>query len=265
MHLVMKKKYFLICLLVLILSCFSAKGVLDTNQKKPAILIIEAHPGDWEDGIGGTIWMMKDKFDIHIVTASRGEMGGDVSEPSRELGEKRESESRKTGAMVGAENYFLGQIDMNVYADKYACDSLTRIIKLVDPDIVFTMWGIDVPDHSATFQMAIKALYETGHLHSAEVYFYESDMGHQTNMFNPKIYVDISSVIDKKLELLRCHETENPDGLLETNTLLKGKFHGYLARCEYAEGFKTYYPLINSRWGRSMNHSLLEIMPKKED
>ncbi len=126
--------------------------------------------------------------------------------------------------MVDADLFFLGQTDMSVYADKCACDSLARFARLLNPFIVFTMWAIDVPDHSASFEMTIKAFSQTKHLHSAEIYFYESDMGNQTNDFEPKNYLDISDVMEAKPELLRCHASENPDNIPDTNTLTKAAF-----------------------------------------
>ncbi len=231
----------------------------ENNPEKPNLLVIGAHPGDWEDGIGGTIWMLKDMYKINIVCASRGEMGGGVSAPSDEIGAIREGEARKAADMIGADLFFLGQVDMSVYADKYACDSLAKIAELLDPEIIFTMWAIDVPDHSACFEMAIKAFTQTGHLYSSEVYFYESDMGTQTGNFVPKFYVDISDVMDAKLELLMSHNFENPGNILEKNTMNKAAYHGILSRCKYAEGFITFLPMMNTRWDRPMKNTLLEL------
>lgn len=255
----MMKHLFTFLLLNMACSLLSLVYSQNNEVEKPAILIVEAHPGDWEDGIGGTIWLLKDKYKIHIVCASRGEMGGGVSEPSVEAGKIRTDEAKRAASMIDADLYFLGQTDMSVYADKYACDSLSRIIAKVKPVIVFTMWGIDVPDHSASFEMTIKSMWQTGYIHSSEVYFFESDPGDQTNGFDPNIYVDIIKVMDQKLAMLRCHVSENPGNILDQVTLGKAVFHGYVARCQYAEGFKSYYPVVNSRWGNQSKNTLLNL------
>lgn len=72
--------------------------------------------------------------------------------------------------------------------------------------------------------------------------------------FEPEYYVDISSVIDLKGKMLRCHKSqedwlialydEKPIDLMYKQS----SFRGLNAGCKYAEGFRQVltYPLVGS-------------------
>ncbi len=215
--------------------------------QKPRLLVIGAHPGDWEDGCGGTVWKMRETHDITIVCASRGEMGAGGDEPER-VGPAREAETLKTAAELGARHYFLGEPDAGIQARPTTVDSLAAIIRRVDPTIVLTMWALDVADHAAASAMTVQAMSRTGHLYSANLYFYESDAGGQTVSFDPALYVNIDDVIEDKRRLLRIHDTENTEDILDVNMMAKARFRGASARCEYAEGLIPFFPMVNQRW-----------------
>ncbi|GAH48674.1 unnamed protein product, partial [marine sediment metagenome] len=51
------------------------------------------------------------------------------------------------------------------------------------------------------------------------------------------IYVDISGVIEKKLELVRCHECQNEGDLMAQACLRKASRRGAETGCAYAEGY----------------------------
>ncbi len=225
----------------------STPPTVGAPARKPRLLVVGAHPGDWEDGCGGTVWKLRETHDVTIVCASRGEMGAGGDAPER-VGPAREAETLRTAAELGAAHYFLGEPDAGIQARPTTVDSLARIIERVDPDIVLTMWALDVADHAATSAMTVQAMTRTGHLYSADLYFYESDAGSQTVSFDPAFYVNIDGVIEAKRRLLRTHATENPGDILDANMMAKARFRGASARCEYAEGLIPFFPLINERW-----------------
>ncbi len=238
-----------------------AKTAPPNNQiaqsPKPSLLVVGAHPGDWEDGIGGFVWQLRNTHDITIVCASRGEMGAGGTEPGR-VGPAREKEAIATAAELDATLYFLGEPDAAIQARPATVDSLAAILRHADPDLVLTMWALDVADHAATSSMTVQAMSRTGHLYSADLYFYESDAGSQTVNFEPKLYINIDAEIEDKRRLLRTHATENPDDILDVNMMAKARFRGASARCEFAEGLIPFFPLINRRWDRSFGDSFVE-------
>jgi LmbE family N-acetylglucosaminyl deacetylase len=97
-------------------------------------------------------------------------------------------------------------------------------------------------------------------IRSKEVYFMEAGRGGQTNQFVPDFYVNISDVYEEKLTIIRCHASQNKgDKLAKINQF---QTHGQLARCDYAEVFKSYFPQVNYRWGNKTINSLLNLPPR---
>lgn len=80
----------------------------------------------------------------------------------------------------------------------------------------------------------------------------ENAIGTQTNQFCPDLYVDISRVIEAKKALVRCHRSQSPNERAVERVISRNRFRGVLAGCQYAEGFKTLYPLTaNGPRGRA--------------
>jgi LmbE family N-acetylglucosaminyl deacetylase len=227
-------------------------------------VIINVHPDDWEFGMGGTAWLLKDRYRFHVLCLTKGERGykwkGEgLQPPSAELADRRAAEQQSACALIGATATFLGEIDGEAHASKPLCDKVTDILKDLDPAVVFTQWAVEVPDHAASYLATIRAMWNTGLIHQRDLYFFEDSMGGQTNQFQPDLYVDITDVIEQKIKLGQCHVSQNSPEGWDKFIRKQSEFRGLLARCQYAEPFKTYYPLVNRRWGRRTNHVLLNL------
>ena len=112
------------------------------------------------------------------------------------------------------------------------------------PLAIFTLWPINEhPDHATAHNIATKSLRLARIYHQTEIYFSENAIGVQTNQFDPDLYVDISSVIEMKRQLVRCHTSQNPSEDKIETVIQRNVFRGMIAGCEYAEAFKTNYPL----------------------
>ena len=233
-------------------------------QKSPGpealrnILIVAAHPDDWECGMGGTALLLKDKYRIHVCITTRGQRGLG-KEPSEETVKIRAKEAANACEKIGAKLYFLDQMDGDALAGKDKIGRIVQLLKDLDPAIIFTMWGIEVPDHAAVSAMTRIALLRTGMIHDREIYFFEAGRGGQTNQFKPDLYVNIGAVKAAKDELIRCHVCQNADDKLAQLHEQQNRFHGWVARCDFAEPFKTWYPLINSRWEKRPRNTLLDL------
>ena len=69
------------------------------EDSKPNVIIVTAHPDDRECAMGGTAYLMKDKYNIHIAIASKGERGLS-EEPSEKTTEIRAKEAQCASDMV---------------------------------------------------------------------------------------------------------------------------------------------------------------------
>ena len=205
-----------------------------------AILLVVAHPDDVAYGMGGTAWLLKDRYDLHVVCVTKGERGlpGQSLAATAAL---REPEEAGACALLGAELTFLGQIDREVYADAAACQPVAAIIRRLAPVALLTHWPIDThPDHSAVAEIAKKAVFLAQH--PVEIIYCEENMITQTSHFEPDVYVDIARVMDDKLRLIRCHACQNPSDRLAQAALRQATVRGRESGCVLAEGFRSLRP-----------------------
>jgi N-acetylglucosamine malate deacetylase 1 len=102
------------------------------------------------------------------------------------------------------------------------------------PDIVFTHWPIDFhPDHRAASLLTYSAWLSGGR--SFPLYYYECELGKQTQDFSPTHYVDITPVADRKHEAFKADTLwyDYAWPMHEAMQKLRGMEHG----CKAAEAF----------------------------
>jgi len=220
------------------------------------ILCTAAHPDDIVHAMGGTALLLKDRYKLHVLCATKGERGirGMGMDEAAAI---REKEEAAACAMMSAELDFLGMIDGAVFAGRGVCERIAAVVRELEPAAVFTLWPINVADHLMAAAATIKALYLADQFFTTELYFYENGMGGQTNQFDPDVYVNITDVIEQKRALVRCHASQNRSDSMVEDVIDRSRIRGRFARCDYAEGFKTPMPLMGSRWGRKAGSLLL--------
>jgi LmbE family N-acetylglucosaminyl deacetylase len=122
----------------------------------------------------------------------------------------------------------------------------------------FGLWPLTVADHSAAYEITQKALHFAEHYYETEFYLYETSIGGQSNQFKPDVYVNVSDVMDRKLEILAVHSSQVS---VATGEFVKqqSRFRGREARVDYAEAFCSVHALVNTRWGRRAGCLLLDL------
>jgi LmbE family N-acetylglucosaminyl deacetylase len=200
-----------------------------------SMLFVVAHPDDIANGFGGIDWLLKDSYKLHVACATRGERGV-AGSGLQETGRIRQVEEAKACALLNAELTFLDKIDQEVYADESTCRRVAELVAQVQPVAIFTMWPIDSHrDHSATAEIAKKAVTLAG-LPLDIVYGEEADK--QISHFEPDLYVDISGVIESKIQLICCHECQNSGDKMAQAFLRKSIRRGQEAGVAHAEAFR---------------------------
>lgn len=215
-----------------------------------SIVFVVAHPDDLAYCMGGTACLLKDKYKLYDLCLTKG-VRAFSDEPDQNLGLIRAKEEEAACKIINAELKFLDLVDGYVYADRQICESVAEIFKSIQPMAVFSLWPVDShQDHAAVSEISRKAL-QIAKL-KAEFYMAEASMFSQTSQFHPDIYVDISEIIEKKIEVIRCHESQNrPTAYskysLEELCLRQFSFRGAECGCKYAEGFKTMRPITGGK------------------
>lgn len=197
-------------------------------MRKTAFVIL-AHPDDESFGPGGTVALLSKTHDVYLFCATKGEAGNDHSKSNGlPLHEIRANELREASALLGVkEAIFLGyqdgQLANNVY-HKIA-DQITVYVKKLQPDRIITYEPRGVSGHLDHIAMSmissfiyiknecIKELHyfclDQKQRGTAQKYFIYFPPGYSDNEISKR--VDITSVLDKKIEAIKKHTSQMED------------------------------------------------------
>ena len=203
---------------------------------KLKIVVTGGHPDDPESGCGGTIARYTDAgHEVVILYLTRGE-SGIVGKTMQEAATIRTSESMKACAILKARPVFAGQIDGHAEINQARYDEFRQLLEAEKPDVVFTHWPIDTHrDHRAASLLTYDAWVVGGR--KFDLYYYEVDLGKQTQLFNPTNYVDISPTVDRKKAACFAHASQFPEKGLWTLHDPMNRFRGMEGGATFAEGF----------------------------
>jgi LmbE family N-acetylglucosaminyl deacetylase len=197
------------------------------------VLVVIAHPDDVDFGAAGSVatWTSAG-IDVAYCIVTDGDAGGyDTGMDRAQMGTLRREEQTAAAKTVGVtEIHWLGHPDGRVVVSLELRRDITRVIRAFRPDQVVTQsperhferMYASHPDHLATGEATLCAVYpdaRNGFAHPEllaeglephtvrEVWMMT---GHPPNRF-----VDITDVIDRKIEALLCHRSQlpNPDAM----------------------------------------------------
>ena len=151
---------------------------------------------------------------------------------------------------VTHDNHADGVILYGVHGE--ARDKVVDVIKRVNPDFIITHNPDDyMPDHTAVSRLVFDAAFTatlpnyisnvTGHAKMVPIFYMDTLAGVN---FNPTEFVDVSPFIDKKLEMLECHESQivwmRDHDNIDFPDMVKtcSRYRGYQCGADYAEGFR---------------------------
>ncbi len=183
---------------------------------KKNILVVQAHPDDTEAWCGGTLKLLRDKgFHISIATMTAGGMGG-MSGNEAETVRIRKAEAARAAAVIGADYYCLDQRDGFVFDGEEVRLKMQDIIRKTEAGIIITHLLNDYhADHRATAVICDAAAMVSSlpNIPSSEkpleitpLLYHSAPMSLSDPLGfplpPPHFYVDITTSIDTKLEML---------------------------------------------------------------
>jgi len=233
------------------------------------VLGIFAHPDDAEIMCAGTLSLLKKAgWQIHIATVGNGDKG--TAEYNREdIMRIRKAEAIKAAELIGGKYHCLEFDDIYIFYNRDTINKATALIRSVRPSVVFTASPNDYMfDHEITSSIVQTACFCSG-MRNMEVaeepfepvpYLYYSDsMDAKDKLGNPivpSIYVDITSEIQFKQDMLACHASQR-NWLLEHHKMDEyilsmkrfSAMRGKEINTGFAEGFRQHlghgYPQDN--------------------
>lgn len=215
-------------------------GQVPGAERRESVLFVGAHPDDTE-GFAATAFLLRDKYDIHIVDFTGGERGcGEAKYLNGWTKEKRRKEEESACSFLGAKHYWIGEVDGEACATSRTVALLLRLIAELKPRAVFTHWPVDGhPDHmqcATATQIAVLRINPR-----PEFYFFEVIPGETAN-WHPLYSVDVTATMDKKTKMMRLYECQNVNDWLVKDKIKQAEQRGREREpaCRYAETFTTY-------------------------
>ncbi len=223
------------------------------------ILAFGCHPDDVEFMAAGTLALLAAQgYEIHLATMTGGEVGHPTL-PPQQIRARRLEEARQAAAVIGAQYHYAGGYDLEVEYNARYRKMAVRVLREVDPLIVFTNPPMDyLLDHEETSKLVRNAAYIASVPNfDCEVpttpttrfpYLYYWNAQNLTDIFGRPLplscAVDVSSVMATKEAMLACHRSQREwlahhnewDNYLET---MRRQSHDEGARIgvPFAEGF----------------------------
>src|ERR1051325_5784202 len=103
------------------------------------VLSVLAHPDDAEFLCAGTLIRLRQEhgYEVHIASMTAGDCGS-VEYGAQEISRIRCNEGAKAAALMGATYHCLQEKDLLVFYTQHTLEKVTRLLRLVQPDIVIT-------------------------------------------------------------------------------------------------------------------------------
>jgi N-acetylglucosamine malate deacetylase 1 len=187
------------------------------------VLAFGCHPDDVEFMCAGTLALLARKgYEIHIATMAGGEVGS-PSLTTQQIREKRLAEAAQAAAVLNGHFHYAGGYDLEIEYNAAYRRMTTRVMREVDPLIVFTCPPMDyMADHEQTSLLVRNAAY------IASVPLYDCGVPTTPTRRFPYLYywnaigladifgrplplhvgIDVTPVIDIKHEMLACHVSQ---------------------------------------------------------
>ncbi|MGO4889213.1 bacillithiol biosynthesis deacetylase BshB2 [Anaerobacillus sp. MEB173] len=182
------------------------------------ILVIFPHPDDEAFGVSGTMALhIESGIPVTYVCLTLGEMGRNMGNPPvanrRTLPMIREEELNNACKAIGLTDLRkMGMHDKTIeFEDKdKLAEQLYSVIEEINPSLIITFYpGYSVhPDHNATGEAVVYALKRLAIDERPTLYCLAFSHNSHEELGEPDVHIDVSSVIDKKLNCIQSHRSQ---------------------------------------------------------
>lgn len=171
------------------------------------VLAVGAHPDDFECGCFGTLALHNvNGDDIYGLTLTKGGKGGNP--------ETRHKESIEGAKMVDMDLSFGDFEDGMISHDIRTIAFIENFIKKINPEVVYTTSIHE--RHQDHLNVALAMLVAGRNVN--QVYAFETIS--TTNEFDPRLYVNVTSMMDLKQEAINLHKSQSHRMYMENSQLV---------------------------------------------
>jgi len=224
------------------------------------VLAVVAHPDDIEFLMGGTMVLLKQAgYECHFLTIANGSCGTTIHS-KEDIIRIRRKEAIASAKLINAVYHESLVDDLAIFYEMGTLAKVAAIVREVRPEILLVQPYSDyMEDHQNSARLAVTAAFARSMpnfitdpptapiLNDITVYHGQphSNLDPMMQIVMPKMFVDITSVIEEKTRMLACHKSQVP-WLDESQKMISfvesmreislntGKLSG---KFEYAEGW----------------------------
>ena len=170
------------------------------------ILAIGAHPDDIEMGCGGLlIKSARQGHNVYMYSLTRGGAGGDAKQRSEELA--------RSARFIKAKQLWIDNFeDSKLTVSNDLINHIEFFINKANPDLILTHSHGDIHhDHRAIALATLEAARFNSNVLSYEIPL--------SRNFDPKVFVDISEVVNEKVELIEIFWSQQSKLYLKANAI----------------------------------------------
>ncbi|MDH3569079.1 MAG: PIG-L family deacetylase [Gemmatimonadota bacterium] len=208
---------FVCCLVAAVGVLWTDVSVAQGGERHLRILVFGAHPDD-PDKVGGTMAkFVAQGHAVRLVSLTNGN-AGHYAMGGGPLAQRRYAETQCAGRAIGAEYIVLDHDDGKLMPTLENREDVIRQIREFQADVVISPRPNDYhPDHRNTGLLVRDAAYmvtvpnivaSVPPLMKNPVFLYMSDRFTEPSPFVPDIVVAIDDVIEKKIDMYHCHESQ---------------------------------------------------------
>ena len=189
----------------------------------PRVLAIAAHPDDIEFTLAGTLMLLAAQgFEIHYFNLANG-CCGSMDRSRADTAHTRLLESHAAAALIPATFHPPICDDLAIFYDAPTLAKVGTVVRRVNPSILLTHAPIDyMEDHETTSRLAVTAAFAKNMPNfecsppvpapQGDIAVYHAQPHGNHTPMNEPVYpdyaIDISSVIERKSQLLACHHSQ---------------------------------------------------------
>jgi N-acetylglucosamine malate deacetylase 1 len=213
------------------------------QQRKLKVMAVGGHVDDPQSGCGGTLALYASLGHQAIaVSLTRGDslsIAKSLGISNEELAKKRSADAIRSCDILKVRMIFLDQINGDTIANVGEYEKFGQFMREQNPDIVFAHWPLDTHrDHRTAAMLTYDSWVRGGKKFA--LYYFEVELGAQTQCFQPNHYVDITSVEALKREACFAN-TVTVKGWWPLHEQMQ-KFRGLERGCKAAEAFVHHTP-----------------------
>ena len=223
-------------------------------------MVVTAHPDDADFSCSGTVarWCAENWEVVYVICTDGSKGTSDMSLTGEQLAEIRKNEQIEAGKVLGLKDVvFLGYPDAYLEPTLQLRKDIAREIRRHKPDILVCLypnrnldggWGFGHPDHLASGEAAMAAVFPTARDHLTFPDLLEAGLephkvsevwivGHP----NPDVFNDVTDHMETALQALLKHTSQledRPEPELRAFMYDWRRKHGNGRGLQYAEAFK---------------------------